>query len=64
MSLNVKVHLHVMINYIVQALTEAIFPKVKSFVRDNGLSKHFIAVSLVTNHVAQMSFLQIPSAPA
>lgn len=36
MSINVKVHLYIMINYIVPALTEAIFPEVKSFVRVDG----------------------------
>lgn len=35
LSLNVKVHLYIMLNYNVQALTESIFPEVRSIVRDN-----------------------------
>lgn len=35
LSLNVKVHLYIMFNYNVQALTESIFPEVRSIVRDN-----------------------------
>lgn len=60
MSINVKVHLYIIIHYIVPALTEAIFPEVKSIVRVDG-SEHFMAVSLV---VAKMPFSEIPSAPA
>lgn len=35
LSLNVNVHLYIMLNYNVQALTESIFPEVRSIVRDN-----------------------------
>lgn len=35
-TVNVQVHLYIMINYIEQSLTEAIFPEVRSIVRDDG----------------------------
>lgn len=36
MSVNVKVYFYIMIDYIVLALPEAIFPEVKSIARVNG----------------------------
>lgn len=53
-----------MISHIVQALTGAIFAEVKSIVIDDGSLNIFIAVSVVTNHVAKMPLHKSPSVPA
>lgn len=50
MSVNVPVHLYVMINYIVESLTEAIFPEVKSILRDND-SERFVTVAYCLSQI-------------